>query len=459
MALQWRDLRDWRGVTGRRDYATWGVLLFTVKYNLDRAIATGAFDRGWFPWSYLSGEARVFQYPGDLWLYGALLVLSLPFIWAGVVLTLRRLRDAGWRPVLVTLFFVPFVNLLFFSLLCVQPSREPPPLNAPVPAWWRRVLLTENTVAAAGLGLLASVMLGVSLTAFGAVFLQNYGWGLFIGIPFLMGLTSTLFYSAARPRAWFECLGVAMASIGLAGGLLVVLAIEGVFCILMALPVAAALALLGAGVGYWIQIEHWSRRLDHVRACVAPWFALTLLMTVEARLPSTPPLIEATTVCEIAAPPSVVWRHVISFSELPPPREMIFQAGIAYPVHARLDGRGVGAIRHCEFSTGPFVEPITVWVENERLAFDVIAQPHPMREWSPYSSIEPAHLEGFFRSQRGEFRLTPLDGGRRTRLAGTTWYEQDIWPQAYWRPWSDYLVHSIHRRVLTHIQHLAEVAE
>jgi hypothetical protein len=80
-----------------------------------------------------------------------------------------------------------------------------------------------------------------------------------------------------------------------------------------------------------------------------------------------------------------------------------------------------------------------------------------MREWSPYHQVEPAHLEGFFRSKRGEFLLTELPGGR-TRLEGTTWYEQDIWPQRYWKPWSDYLVHSIHDRVLNHIKAGAERA-
>jgi Polyketide cyclase / dehydrase and lipid transport len=179
------------------------------------------------------------------------------------------------------------------------------------------------------------------------------------------------------------------------------------------------------------------------------------LLAVEARLPAPTPLFAATTVCEIAAPPATVWRHVVSFGELPPPTEKIFLAGIAYPVRARLDGSGVGAVRYCEFSTGPFVEPITGWDENRRLAFDVRAQPHPMREWSPYNELKPAHLEGFFRSRRGEFRLTELPGGR-TRLEGTTWYEQSIWPQAYWKPWSDYLVHAIHRRVLEHIRTGAE---
>lgn len=112
-------------------------------------------------------------------------------------------------------------------------------------------------------------------------------------------------------------------------------------------------------------------------------------------------------------------------------------------------------MRRCEFSTGPFVEPITAWDEPNRLAFEVIAQPHPMREWSPYRALRTAHLEGFFRSQHGEFRLVDL-GSSRTRLQGTTWYVQRFWPARYWQMWSDYLVHTIHRRVLEHIQKEAE---
>ena len=136
----------------------------------------------------------------------------------------------------------------------------------------------------------------------------------------------------------------------------------------------------------------------------------------------------------------------------------MFRSGIAYPVRASIQGRGVGAVRHCEFSTGPFVEPITAWEEPRRLAFDVTEQPHPMRELSPYRNIAPAHLNGFFRSQHGQFLLTALPDGR-TRLDGTTWYAQNLWPNRYWRVWSDYLVHRIHTRVLEHIKAESEAAQ
>jgi uncharacterized membrane protein YhaH (DUF805 family) len=454
MAMRASDLWTWRGALGRGDYARWGLLLFAVKYNLDRLLAARFFPGAWYPWSYLFTPARLPAGPGS----GPALVLlglSLPFVFWGISLTLRRLRDTSWPRTLLVLFFLPFVNLLFFAFLCVQPGREPPRPAQADPGWWERLLGSANPAVAAALGIAASALLGLALLLVGTLVVRNYGWGLFVGTPFMMGFFSALFYSFARVRTWGECAMVAMAAVGLVSGLLLILAVEGVFCLLMAAPIGLALALLGATAAWIVQHERWARRLPGTRLYAMTWLLAPALLVGEGRVPAAPPLFAATTVCEIAAPPAVVWRHVVSFGELAPPTERIFLAGIAYPVRARLDGRGVGAVRYCEFSTGPFVEPITVWAENRRLAFDVRAQPHPLREWSPYAEIHPAHLEGFFRSRRGEFLLTALPGGR-TRLEGTTWYEQALWPQLYWKPWSDYLVHAIHRRVLDHIKAGAE---
>jgi hypothetical protein len=146
---------------------------------------------------------------------------------------------------------------------------------------------------------------------------------------------------------------------------------------------------------------------------------------------------------------------VVAFSELPPPRELLFRAGVAYPMRATIEGAGPGATRRCEFSTGSFVEPITRWEPPRRLSFDVAAQPDPLRELSPYGSIRAPHLDGFFVATAGEFRLVPLPGGG-TRLEGSTWYRLDIHPVPYWRLFADAIVHRIHLRVLDHVRTLAE---
>jgi hypothetical protein len=84
------------------------------------------------------------------------------------------------------------------------------------------------------------------------------------------------------------------------------------------------------------------------------------------------------------------------------------------------------------------------------LRFTVISNPPPIRELSLYE-INPPHLHGFLESEMGQFELKALAGGR-TQLIGTTWYRHGLWPEGYWRIWSDYIIHTIHLRVLTHIK-------
>jgi hypothetical protein len=157
---------------------------------------------------------------------------------------------------------------------------------------------------------------------------------------------------------------------------------------------------------------------------------------------------------EIDVPPQTVWDHVVSFPELPAPEDWLFRAGVSYPLRAEIHGRGTGAVRHCIFSTGTFVEPIEDWDEPRVLSFRVEEQPEPMQEWSPYA-IHPPHLDGYLVSRRGQFRLVALPDGR-TRLEGTTWYTNRMWPESYWQLWSDAIIHRIHLRVLNHIKQTAE---
>ncbi len=306
----------------------------------------------------------------------------------------------------------------------------------------------------AAAGVVLTALLGGVLMLFATETLEHYGWGLFVGLPFCLGLLSVLVYANAEERSLSSSIAVGLMSAAFACVSLVAFAAEGAICILMALPLALPLAALGALTGYAIQRSRRGGAVLPPAVCSVA-LALPGLMGVEALQDPRPAVRPVTTAIVIDAPPEVVWRHVVSFSELPAPREAIFRAGIAYPIGAKIEGRGVGAVRRCRFSTGDFVEPITVWDAPRRLAFSVRSQPPPMKELSPYGDVHPPHLDGFLRSRRGEFRLTRLAGGR-TRLEGTTWYENRMWPAAYWRGWSDMLIHEIHLRVLRHVRALSE---
>ena len=219
-------------------------------------------------------------------------------------------------------------------------------------------------------------------------------------------------------------------------------------CIVMALPLAVPLGALG---GYLASQANSPKTATNGFAMLVLLPSASLTWDMKAK----PTVFEVRSAIEIAAPPEQVWKHVVTFSGLPEPREWLFRAGIAYPRRARIAGVGVGAVRYCEFSTGPFVEPIEVWDEPRLLRFRVTENPAPMHEWSPYAQLLPAHLHGYMIYKQGQFRLTPL-ANHRTLLEGTTVYQHGLWPAEYWRWWSDAIIHQIHLRVLTHIRSLAE---
>jgi hypothetical protein len=227
-------------------------------------------------------------------------------------------------------------------------------------------------------------------------------------------------------------------------------AFEGVICLFMAAPIVLALGIAGAPIGKFLA----DRRRHAHSGLVGAMLILPVLAVAETRLPHENEFV-VTSQVDIAAPPEEVWRNVIRFSKITDPPEWVFRWGVACPQEARIFGEGVGARRECVFTTGKFVEPITVWDEPRRLAFDVSEQPAPMFELTPYRHIHPPHLDLSFRTLRGEFELVPLSGGG-TRLVGRSWYTLDIRPVGYWAIWSDWLVHRIHLRVLRHIKRLSE---
>jgi hypothetical protein len=301
------------------------------------------------------------------------------------------------------------------------------------------------------LSVLITVPIGFGMALLGAQLLVNYGWGLFVAAPFVIGFVSAVIYELREYRSSLgESIGVACLAVGVLGFALLFLSVEGIVCLLMAVPLALPLAAMGGACA------HGMMRWRRFRSDAPAFMAVILVMVpglqwIEHVAAAPSPLFAVRTAIEIQAPPERVWKQVIAFSKIPPPTEWMFRSGIAYPIKAEMLGSGVGAERHCIFSTGAFVEPIQIWDEPRRLKFSVTSNPAPMEEWTPYHHIEPPHLHGFLVSEGGQFLLTRLSNGG-TRLEGTTWYRHGLWPAAYWQLWSDAIIHRIHLRVLNHIR-------
>lgn len=447
------------GTINRGTYAVIGLFGFAIKHNLDRFVATLFFHRRWDLFNYwipVRDVVRITEVGGpEAKFLATMVALALPFIWIGIVLTVKRLRSAGLPPQLVILFFIPFLNLLFFLILCLVPGHEEKSGKQRMSsASFLSRVLPSSALGSAAASLLITVPLGLATAYFGSQVLRNYGWGLFVALPFAMGMVAAVLHGFPQPRSFGASIGVASLSVVLLGLALLALAIEGVVCLIMAVPIAIPLGVLGGACGHAIQKRRWLEQ-------DAPVFLSLLLLLApgvqyaEHVAARQSPVFEVHTQIDVQAPPDEVWRQVIAFTEIPAPTEWMFRAGIAYPIRAQMLGTGVGAERHCVFSTGSFVEPIQIWDAPHLLKFSVTSNPPPMEEWTPYSHIDPPHLHGFLESEGGQFLLTPLPNGG-TRLEGTTWYRHGLWPSAYWRVWSDAIIHRIHLRVLRHIREEAE---
>jgi uncharacterized membrane protein YhaH (DUF805 family) len=453
-----------RARVARRSYLAWGLGLVVVKFAIDSAVVRAFTGKIWSPLGYivpsliLRGDAVG---PAPDAMSVVLPLVALPFLWIGLSMSVRRAADAGISPWLGTLFVVPLVNYGLIGVLCALPSRvdarwDPPGLApyrgpAPSPPPPSDVSLPTSLNAALA-GVLASMAIGVAMLWLCVYALGAYGTVLFFMTPFTMGATSAAIYNRVYTQSWGATIGVAAVGVMLTGSVILLFAIEGILCVAMAAPIAILIASFGAIIGRAVVAS----RRGHANAAPAMLLMLPGLAFGESRL-AAPTLRDVRTTIEIEAPPERVWPNVVGFTDLDEPPEWFFRLGIAYPKRARIAGEGVGAVRRCEFSTGPFIEPITTWAPPERLAFDVTSQPPSMTEWSPYGAIHAPHLEGYMTSKGGQFDLVRLQGGR-TRLEGTTHYTIAIYPELYWVPYAEALLHAIHHRVLVHIKHLSEGA-
>ena len=125
-----------RAPVNRRTYLVNGLLLMVIKYGVDAVlslVATG--DRFLDPITYmhplvsyrfeaLTGE-QLSNGASPTWWMLSTIVWSLPFIWIGVSMSARRALDAGMSIWLSLLFFIPLINLLLITVLCIQDSAPP----------------------------------------------------------------------------------------------------------------------------------------------------------------------------------------------------------------------------------------------------------------------------------------------------------------------------------------------
>jgi len=348
-------------------------------------------------------------------------------------LSLRRATATGKSGLAVALAVVPWVQLVAIAWLAMaRPVSEPaqPASTAVRGALW-------------GLAIAFGAELVLTL-AFGA-----YGIALFVASPFVVGIVAAYIAERAGDR---QPIGVAQFALMLASAVLFGFAFEGIFCLLIAYPLAALAAVIGGAIGI---------ALARIRAPKGTAFStLALLPIVLAAETAAPPLANFadSRSVDIAAPPAAVWESIVHMGTIRNAPAAPFGWGLAYPVAGHIDGDGVGAIRLGMFSTGTAYERVTRWEPGRALWFDVLSDPPMMVERNPFGPVRAPHLDGYFSTHHARFTLTALPGGR-TRLRLQTDHTLRIGPTAYFLPLAQWAVSENKRRVLAHFRDRAEAMQ
>jgi hypothetical protein len=368
---------------------------------------------------------------------------SLAVAWALALLSFRRAFRFDVGCLFAALAIIPAVQLAAVAFLMVTPvsSQEPDP---PSEKAAKILQLVQGVLA--GVAIIVVAVL-VSALTFGA-----YGWGLFVMTPFMVGVTTGYIVNSDTVLAPGRTELLVLAAAALGSLALIMLALEGLVCIILAAPLGAIFALGGGALGRAMVTARQRRGKPLGSIALLP-----AIFAAEAAMPPAAPIAVHRTI-DIASPPPAVWRALTSNDPIRLSPGLVASAGLAYPIGNRLMGEGVGATRLGEFSTGVARERITAWVPGAKLAFVVLSQPPAMEEMSPYRRVHAPHVSGYFETGTTSFELQPLPGGA-TRLSLQADHVLRIDPVPYWEPLARWAVGRNASRVLEDIRRKAEEAE
>ncbi len=294
-----------------------------------------------------------------------------------------------------------------------------------------------------------SALLGLLLNLIAVGVFKNYTAALFLVAPALMGFAASVLFARWNGSITIrQSLGVNLLSLLFAAVVMLLVKWEGLICLAMAAPIALVAGSICGAAGVTLP-RRGTKPVPPGSALLLPFFVF--VPWGEARLDLATPASIVSTSIVLPATPAEILPHLPHFTIEAEPDFIGFRAGIAYLLATRTAGTGLGAARDCILSTGTMVERITTWSPPHHLAFDVVETPPPMLEMSPDAGVHPPHLHDTFVSKRAEFRPeTQADG--TTRLTGTSWNEQRLWPGWYGLPWSGAIVHAIHQRVFEQLR-------
>jgi hypothetical protein len=236
----------------------------------------------------------------------------------------------------------------------------------------------------------------------------NYGIVLFCVLPGCIGL-----FTGFIPRRVFAIVGMiaALLTIFL---LLWAGQVEGIVCILMALPIVGLSVLVGYLLG--IIIKRLSGRKDSLKISLLPIALFGLAIVVNHAWKGQGSENTVTTTIELNATAAEIYNHIKQVDTVTAKPHFFHQLGLPYPYKCILTAEREGGQRICEFDAGRIVETILELKKNELLRMKVSQYDLPGSSWFAFDQ-DVYHIQSI---------------GKKTRISRTTTLLSQLKPRLYW---------------------------
>ncbi len=285
-------------------------------------------------------------------------------------------------------------------------------------------------------GLLLATVLSAGLLLLGYYFFalgrEALGTAIFVGVPFVAGLTIGILVNNIKHIALCGLGGCVFAL-----SFLLVMGFEGIFCALMAAPLAIAAMIVAGLLVYVLKIVFKKDDFNSGKhLTILLLFSPLLIAAVDrAEKPrqANPTTVTISNSILIDAPIGRAWEALGRFESMEASKPLLLRAGaLPIPRRCTLDHAGVDGIRTCYFDRGIITQRVTVWQQPSRMEFEITGDTLPGNHWLTFNTAG--------------YELSGEAG--RTRVTRHTTIESRLWPRWYWAPIERYGVHSEHDFVL-----------
>ena len=204
-------------------------------------------------------------------------------------------------------------------------------------------------------------------------------------MPFVAGLTIGLLVNNIKHIALSGLGGCVFAM-----SFLIVMGMEGIFCALMAAPLAMAAMIVAGLLVHVAKIifkkdEFNSGKHLTILLLLSPLLVAGVDKAEEPRRAS-PARVTISDSIRIAAKADRVWEALGRFDSMDGAKPFLLRTGaLPVPHRCTLDGEGEGSVRTCYFDKGTITQEVTAWQKPSRMEFKITGDTLPGNQWLTFS--------------------------------------------------------------------------